>query len=109
MAHYNEVAANITCAKCGYIGPAQVQFKYGNLYRHNYKVGDHIIWGTTQVGDPSERSVVVQGIAPCPSCGAQSDFDIYIDDGVIRSVEPSTGGYDYHHGEGFYVIVDRGQ
>jgi hypothetical protein len=28
-----------------YAGPLQVQFEYGNLYRHRYGVGDRIIWG----------------------------------------------------------------
>jgi rubredoxin len=103
---YNEVEANVACPGCGRAEPLQVQFKYGNLYRHRYVVGDQIIWGDTQIGDPSEREVVVYGVSSCPSCGVNKDFDIHIDGGVIRSVEPSRGIYDYHHGEGFYVVID---
>ncbi len=43
-----------------------------------------------------------QGYSTC----SNKDFDIHIEGGVIQKVELSRGIYDYHHGEGFYVMVE---
>lgn len=105
MGLFSRTNVQMTCASCGWSGVVEVQFEYGNLYNHVYAVGDPIVWGRTQVGDPSERRVVVEGIAVCPKCNTEKLFDIYIEDGRLRAIEPASGKYDYHHGEGNYVIL----
>lgn len=79
--------------------------KYGNLWAHAYRIGDSILWGRTQVGDPTEVLVSALGMGGCPACDGETFFDIVIAHGRIRSVQPSSGEYDYHHGEGDYVIL----
>lgn len=86
----------------------EVQFKYGNLWTHEYEVGDSIAWGRTQVGDPAEVLVAALGIAGCSKCDFDAKFDVIIERGRIRAVQPSSGAYDYHHGHGDYVILSDG-
>ncbi|MBK8256729.1 MAG: hypothetical protein IPK82_29165 [Polyangiaceae bacterium] len=80
-----------------------VQFKYGNVHDHEYKVGNRVIWGRPQIGDPKERRVVVQGIAGCPTCDKDNFFDILIIDSVIKDVMPQSGLYDYR-GSGYVEL-----
>jgi hypothetical protein len=109
MGMYSEIRAQLQCDYCGSTNEVRVQFKYGNLYDHEYAVGDKIVWGRFQVGDPSERRVVARGIAGCPKCGQNAYFDILIENGCVRSVIPANGLYDYHHGEGNYVVLEAGE
>lgn len=107
MGLYSTIRTLLRCGQCGHEGEVEVQFKYGNLWAHEYTVGDAIIWGRTQVGDSSEVLVAAIGIAGCPTCDQDVYFDVLIDCGRIRSVQSSSGKYDYHHGEGDYVILSE--
>jgi hypothetical protein len=107
MGLYSVVRCRKVCHQCGTDVIFAIQFKYGNLYAHEYEVGDLIVWGRTQVGDPNEAKVAVQGIGTCPACGNELDFDIVISSGVIRSVAVSQGAYDYRGAlEGYVVLAD---
>jgi hypothetical protein len=106
MGLYNTITTSMQCSHCGWNGEVEVQFKYGNLHDHEYGIGSRIVWGRTEIGNEAERCVAVEGIAACPQCGQEPLFDIIIDGGIIRSVEPSSGRFDYHHGEGHYVIIN---
>jgi hypothetical protein len=105
MALYSTIETNFQCSSCDWIGPVEVQFKYGNLWDHTYTIGSPIVWGRTQIGDPAEHRVSAQGLVVCPGCSTETCFDILIEGGVIKSVTPDSGEYDYHHGEGHYVIL----
>ena len=101
---YSTTRGSLACSSCGWSGEVEVQFTYGNLYAHDYRVGDAIVWGSTQVGDPSEKRVAAEGITSCPGCRAEALFDVIIVDGTLEAVEPSTGRFDYARGEGNYVV-----
>lgn len=108
MGLFNTMNVAFACKACSWAGEVSVQFKYGNLYEHRYGLGSRINWGRTQVGRPEERRVAVEGIVQCPSCRADAFFDILIEAGVIQSVGLRSGRYDYHHGEGDYVVIQDG-
>ena len=105
MGLYNEVRVRQACPQFGIIAIFDVQFKYGSLYAHECVVGDSIVWGRTQFGDPNESKVVVSGIGSCSACGNELDFDVMISSGVIRSVAVSRGAYDYRGAAENYVVL----
>jgi hypothetical protein len=107
MGLYSTIETNFQCSRCDWKGPIEVQFKYGNLWNHKYTIGSRIVWGRTQIGDPADRLVSVQGIAACPRCNLEIFFDILIEGGVIRAMTPASGKYDYSYGEGHYLILDE--
>ena len=107
MGLYSTIWAPLQCNCCGFESEVDVQFKYGNLWVHEYMVGDSIAWGRTQVGEPSEIRVAALGTASCPRCHEEACFDVIIERGRIKSVQSSRGEYDYHHGEGDYVIISN--
>lgn len=106
MGAFSRVKSRIQCAGCGWAGEVEIQFKYGSLYDYDYSIGSRIVWGSPQVGEPGERRVAVDGIAECLRCNSEIPFDVLIESGVIRSVQPRSGEHDYHHGEGEYVILE---
>jgi len=104
---YNSLFTEFECGECGWSGTGEMQFKYGNLRRNEYVIGSKIIWGRVQVGESVETAVVADAVAICPRCHAMHDCDIFIRNGQIVRAERSTGAYDYVHGEGFYVILEK--
>jgi hypothetical protein len=92
---YNVVKSKMHCAECGEVSVRSVQFCYGNLRGWEYEVGDCLTWGVPQEGDATETYVVVRGLSSCPKCRARAESDIFVRDGRVQSVEPSSGRYDF--------------
>ena len=67
---YNSFLVALKCPVCSSVGPRDVQFKYGNLRRYEYREGDEIVCGAPQVGDPRFLEVMVLGITDCDSCSS---------------------------------------
>jgi len=84
----------------------EIQFRYGDVWQHEYRVGDVLRWGGNDVGAPGQSMVRVEGIAgPCPSCGAADlEYDILIEADVIRAVEPVGTKRAQPSAEGYTVI-----
>jgi hypothetical protein len=98
MGAFNEVHAAVPCPRCEETVETDVQFKYGAVVQHQYKVGDKIIWGANNVGMPGKELVVVDGEGTqCPKCGYDGDWPLYvtIERDVIRSVSAPTGEHDF--------------
>ena len=108
MGLFSTIKVAAKCSECCQIGVSEVQFKYGNLWIHEYGLGSEIVWGRTQVGDLREAKVAVEGIGECSSCKVDLYFDIIVEAGVIQSVGQRSGKYDYFRGEGNYFILDDG-
>lgn len=107
MGLYSVAQHEQRCPRCEAHVRFDAQFKYGNLYAHTYRVGDRIVWGRTQVGDPSERRVAVSGIGVCAACGSELDFDVIIADGALESVHDRDGSYDYRDAAEGYLVIAR--
>lgn len=107
MGLYSTIKTAVRCGNCGWEGEAEIQFKYGNLYSHEYSVGDPVVWGRTQVGEPGLTRVVVEGVGACPRCDTEVICDIYLVHDVIQKVQTSHSEHNYFHGEEDYVILER--
>jgi hypothetical protein len=98
MGMYNDVKAELPCPVCKRTASVDVQFKYGDLGLHHYKIGDSLNWGQRDRGHPGREAVVVSGEAwACPLCGYDGDWPAYVFllKDVIVGVQPATGEYPF--------------
>lgn len=75
----------------------RVQFKYGDTWQHEYRIGDELLWGGNDVGDRNAKKVVVDGVLEDSTEGANlpEDFEVHIVNNRISDVRPATGKYDF--------------
>ena len=109
MGAFNVVIKSIECRACRRRVQGRIQFKYGDVWQHEYQVGDTIRWGGNDVGKPHEKNVVADGVAEdCPHChdDAEQSFFVFIRDNVIRDVVPSDGRYDFVAINETYLVLD---
>jgi len=98
MGAFNEVLGKLPCPQCLNLVEIEIQFKYGSVFQHKYKLGEKLIWGGNDVGMPDRARVVLDGEgSKCSSCGYDRDWPVYVylDNDVITSVTVATGVYDF--------------
>ncbi len=90
MSAFNTLEVGARCPVCRKLGPFEVQFKYGDTWQHEYRVGDEIRWGGNDYGKRSAGTVRIEGVGgPCSNCSADDlSFAVTIVDNRIVSVEP---------------------
>jgi len=90
MGAFNTVKAEGDCPFCGYHAEWTVQFKYGNCWQFEYRIGQKIHWGGNKKGRNVGGSVRTDGIVEeaYPNCGREYiDAAVYFLDNVITRVE----------------------
>ena len=102
MAVFNWLEVKEECPTCNKVIAREIQFKYGEVWMHKYKLGDVLIWDKNKlanVGDPKDAEVQVLGIAVnCPLCDAKSPFEFFsleIRKGQITRVEPIDEDFEF--------------
>ncbi|HTX78521.1 MAG TPA: hypothetical protein VMC62_02585 [Longilinea sp.] len=82
MGAFNTVMSEQKCSNCGIVSEFAVQFKYGEVWQHEYVLGDRIIWGKGNIGNQEYKKVVVDGVGePCPNCHTSGqDFEVWIEE-----------------------------
>ncbi|MBI3968722.1 MAG: hypothetical protein HY329_24060 [Chloroflexi bacterium] len=108
MGTFNELVTDAACPLCGRLSSFSVQFRYGQVWQHVYRLGDEVIWGDPSVGNPSLPRVLVEGIAgPCVACGADFiEFDVLIADNKLLEVRPLGVEREAFAPEGYVVLRD---
>lgn len=93
MGVYNVVLVPEACAACGAAIERRVQFKWGDTWLREYRIGEPLAWGGNDVGDPGLRRVVVEAAAEdCPRCGAEGpEGDVVIERDVVTEWRPEAG------------------
>lgn len=91
MSAFNTVSVQTVCPVCRAETVFEVQFKYGDTWQYQYKIGDDIRWDGNDYGKKSSGIVRVEGIGrPCPNCAAKYvSFIVTVIDNKIASVEPA--------------------
>jgi hypothetical protein len=86
-----------------------VQFKFGDTWETNYRLGDKLAWGGNDNGEPGKRRVVVHGVTgSCDTSGVlPEDWFIFIENDVIKSVEPDDGRYNFDDSDGYYLVLEE--
>jgi hypothetical protein len=74
-------------------------------------MGDVIKWDLnhprTNVGTPGRRKVVVEGVEDCPGCGAECDYEVWLENDRIVAVKPASGTYDFSATDRAYIVSRR--
>ncbi|BBH70555.1 hypothetical protein ACTI_72400 [Actinoplanes sp. OR16] len=105
---FNVLTIDETCPACAHQIRRRVQFKYGELWAHEYELGDTLRWGVNEEGSPA-RLVRVEGVPEaCSLCGDDPEwvYDIVIRDNVIESAARSTTVNPFAETENDYIVVE---
>ena len=95
MGAFNVLTVNCRCASCGAEGEQRLQFKYGDTWQFEYRLGDALSWGGNDKGQLGARRVVVDAISDCGQCGAFADYEIFVENDVLTSFQLASGMYDF--------------
>lgn len=101
MSAFNILTAELQCYNCKVFYNSRIQFKFGDTWQIEYKIGDKIKWGGNDIGRPGLKEVKVYGILEsnnCPSCNyeiLQNEYDIFIENDIIKKVELLSDINDY--------------
>src|SRR5690349_13085677 len=108
MGSFNVLITEITCPSCEKKSHAQIQFKFGNTWQLEYKIGDTITWEGNDIGSPNLGRVKVYGIIESTICAfchkdtIPEEYDIFVTDNMIISVLPIENIQDYLQGNEVY-------
>lgn len=109
MGAYNLLDIKIKCAKCSNEFLGKLQFKVGEVWQYEYKIGD-VLKIKSEDTELVGREVVAYGIledAICPFCGFpnESEYDIFINDLIIQrySVMTDYSPYQTRDGGDYYL------
>lgn len=107
MGAFNVVKIHEGCEKCGKTIEQKIQFKYGEVWQHEYNLGDELIWGANNIGDPRFTQVVVDGAGEdCPNCQSSGkDYEVWVTNGKISDVRRATGKYDFVKTHGYFILI----
>ncbi len=101
MGTYNHLFATVNCPNCGKENLFTIQYKHGDCWLYDYKIGDAIRWGGNDyfqdehIEPPIKdymshinEDLLIEGMADkCPFCNYDSpEFLIRIEGNIIRSV-----------------------
>jgi hypothetical protein len=105
MGAFNTVWAEAACPTCGARQLFAVQFKYGDTWQIEYRIGDRLRWGGNDKGVRA-RKVVVEGFGgPCSECkGGGFEFDLLVEDNILRRVAALGLSRDDAMPEGYRVV-----
>lgn len=81
MSAFNTVTAEASCPYCSHKQTWTVQFKYGNCWQFEYKIGNKLRWGGNKKGQNVGGNVRTEGITEesCGKCGKNSiDCAVYL-------------------------------
>lgn len=106
MGAFNVLRSWIRCSMCGRGYDARVQFKYGDVWQHEYEMGQSLRWGGNDVGRPVSGVVHVTGVPEgvCPHCGYEELWcEIIVRAGRIIAVVTYDGSVRPEPEDEFYL------
>jgi hypothetical protein len=112
MSAFNVLTVEIPCSNCEQKNHVRVQFKFGDTWQLEYKLGDIITWGGNDIGSSDLGKVKVYGIAESTTCvfchknDIPEEYDIFITDSLIKSISPVENLRDYLERNGEYVSLE---
>ncbi len=110
MSAFNTVSYKLTNPETGESMNVKLQFKYGDTWQHDYKIGDVLKWGGNHIGHKNAKRVVVDACldGPSPFPSAAEDYEVHVVNGRIARVVPSTGRFDFVTAKESFIILEDG-
>lgn len=106
MSMYNTVTTKAACPFCGQKNMFCIQFKYGDCWLHEYKLGDVLIWDRNNIGLPGVHKVSVEANGgPCPNCGRDFMCNLIIESDQITELIPLA--QDLFFTDPGYVVIEE--
>jgi hypothetical protein len=109
MGAFNTVTVDQKCNRCGQNTTIKVQFKYGDVWQHQYRIGDVIRWYKNNIGKPGYKHVVADAISEeCPNCGnSNQNYEVWLENDRIVKVIPASGKFDFVSEEETYIVLEE--
>jgi hypothetical protein len=107
MGAFNTLSIEWLNTKSGKKFDVVLQFKYGEVWQYEYKIGDVLKWGDVSEGDRFAREVLIEAIVEndFEENGLPEYFEILLKDNVITEVRPLSDTKKYWDaGRGFIVL-----
>jgi hypothetical protein len=107
MSAFNTVIVPWTDPKSGNTEDLRIQFKFGDTWQHEYRIGDKLLWGGNDVGPRDAKYVVVDGAleGEAPN-GINEDFEVHVRDGIIERALPASGNFDFVSADENYIVLE---
>ena len=111
MSAFNTVFASAECPKCCVHCDVSIQFKFADCWQHRYRLGDELAWGGNDrdCRKAKGKDVVVDGIceSPCPHCGSDDEWNIYvfIEGNRLVRVETADGRYNFLEASELFIVL----
>lgn len=109
MGAYNTVTFDWEDPATNEVRSLRAQFKYGDTWQDEYRVGDALRWGGNDIGDRFAKRVVVDAVLgePVPSTDVPTDFEVHIVNGTIEKVVPASGKFDFAAAQDNFIVLER--
>lgn len=109
MSAFNRLRAGVRCPNCGNTAEQVIQFKFGDVWQHDYQLGDVLRWGGNDVGRPGLAKVSVSGAGEeCPVCHSRGEgFSVVVEADVLASVEAAREGPPPMTDGELFTIVEK--
>jgi hypothetical protein len=109
MGAYNTVAFDWKDPATNEIRSLRAQFKYGDTWQDDYRVGDLLRWGGNDIGDRFARRVVVDAVLddPAPTADVPTEFELHVVNGTIEKVVPATGRFDFVNARDNFIVLEQ--
>ena len=109
MGAFNRVAVDLCCPWCSAQVQVYVQFKFGDCWQFDYRLGDTLAWGGNDQGRPGLARVVVDGEGEtCPACGADPPdwpFYVFVEHDRLVAAAPADGRFDFLHTDDPWLVL----
>ena len=94
MSAFNRVLVGQPCPHCGAVVERAYQFKFGDTWQYDYRLGDRLRWGGNDRGTPGLSSAATECVPEaCVRCGFDEDA-VYVirieNDLLVDVVGPTT-------------------
>ena len=109
MSAFNLVTSTQVCSVCGQRVELRVQFKYGEEWQYEYRLGEKLGWGGNQRSKPGASKVVAEGTNElCPQCSTLSndDYEVWVEKDVITRVRPASGEFAFTAADDTFIVVE---
>ncbi|NHA03987.1 hypothetical protein G7092_09280 [Mucilaginibacter sp. HC2] len=109
MGAFNTLTIQANCNNCGGVMMYRVQFKFGEVWQYEYKLGDKIKRAEPYYdrGKPNLPRVICDGALEnniCPHCNYENpkDCDIIFEYDIIKGIKPPVN-WDRYDDDGCYI------